>query len=89
METHATRSDILFAKGDQYAVLKLKYSKTDINHSEVQIILAATGKSTYLVEAIQKLFQTNPQPANVPLFRLGYEAFSCQNVVVALKKKLV
>ncbi len=73
VETHATRSDILFAEGDQYAMLRLKQSKTDVDHSGVQIMFAATGKSTCPVAALRKLFQTDPQPANAPLFRLGFE----------------
>ncbi len=81
VETHTTRSDISLAEGDQYAVLRLKRSKTDVDHSVVQIMLAATGESTCPVAALQKLFQTDPQPANAPLFRLGFGAFSRQSVV--------
>lgn len=89
METHATRSNISFAEGDQYAVLRLKCSKTDVYHSRVQIMLTATGISTCPVVALWNLFQTDPQPANASQFRLGFEAFSHQSVVVAFKKSLV
>ena len=44
--TKVTRSDISFAESNQYAVLRLKQSKTDTKYTGVQIILAATGKKT-------------------------------------------
>lgn len=43
-ETSLTRSDISFAEGDQYAILRLKLSKTNKEHTGLQIILAATGE---------------------------------------------
>ncbi len=45
-ETGLTRSDIFFAESDQYAILRPKRSKTDTEHTGVQIILAATGERT-------------------------------------------
>lgn len=89
VDTHATKSDIYFAEDDQYAVLRLKRSKTDIKHSGVQIILAATGEDTCLVASLRRLFQVDPQPANAPLFCLGSGCFSRQGVVAVLKKRLV
>lgn len=71
----ATRSDISFAEDDEYAVLRLKRSKTDIEHSGVQMILAATGEPTCPVIALCRLFAVDPQPPNEPLFRLGSGAF--------------
>ena len=35
LETGLTRSDISFAEGDQYAILRLKQSKTDTEHTRV------------------------------------------------------
>ncbi len=55
-ETSLTRSDISFAEGDQYAILYLKRSKTDTEHTGVQIILAATGEQMCPVAALRKLF---------------------------------
>lgn len=89
VETHTTRSDISFAEGDQYAVLRLKRSKTDVDHSGVQIMLAATGKATCPVAAFRRLFQADPQPTNVSLFGLGSGACSRQGVIAALRKRLV
>ena len=39
-DTKLTRSDITFSEGDQHAILRLKRSKTDVNHTGVEIILA-------------------------------------------------
>lgn len=57
-DIHTTRSNISFIKSNQYAVLRLKRSKTDIKHSGVQIILAATRKNTCLVTSLYHLFLT-------------------------------
>ncbi len=89
VETHATKSDISFAEGDQYTVLRLKQSKTDVEHSGVQIMLAATGEETRSMAALRRLFAIDPQPANAPLFRLNSGVFSRQGVVSALRKTLV
>ena len=70
-ETKLTRSDISFSEGDQYAILRLKQSKTDVEHTGVQIILAATGEPTCPVSALRRLFIQDPRPADAPLFRLA------------------
>ena len=87
-ETGLTRSDISFAEGDQYAILRLKRSKTDTEHTGVQIILAATGEPTCPVAALRRLFIQDPRPPNAPLFRLQSSAFSCQAVVNILKQRI-
>ncbi len=87
-ETGLIRSDISFAKGDQYAILRLKRSKTDTEHTEVQIILAATGKQTCPVAALRRLFIQDPRPPNAPLFRLQSAAFTRQSVVNILKQRI-
>ncbi len=87
-ETGLTRSDISFAEGDQYAILRLKQSKTDTEHTRVEIILAATGECTCPVAALRRLFIQDPRPANAPLFRLQFAAFSRQSVVKILKQRI-
>lgn len=87
-ETKVTRSDISFAEGDQYAILRLKRSKTDTEHTGVSIILAATGEKTCPVRALRRLFIQDPRPLNAPLFRFSSSAFSRQNVVAILKKRI-
>ncbi len=84
-ETGLTRSDISFAEEDQYAILQLKQSKTDTEHTGLQIILAATGEPTCPVAALRRLFIQDPRPLNPPLFRLQSSAFSHQAVVNILK----
>lgn len=42
VDTKPTRSDITFSDNDQHPILRLKRNKTDLNHSGVEIILAAT-----------------------------------------------
>lgn len=54
-KTSLTKSNISFAEGDQYAILCLKRSKTDMKHIGVQIILAATSNQTCPVVALRKL----------------------------------
>ena len=87
-DTKLTRSDISFAEGDQYAILRLKRSKTDVDHTGVQIMLAATGEPTCPVSALRRLFIQDPRPAEAPLFRLSSAAFSRQSVVSILKKRI-
>ena len=86
--TRVTRSDISFSEVNQYAVPRLKQSKTDTEHTGVQLVLAATGEKTCPVAALACLYTLDPQPANAPLFRLSSGAFSRFSVVTALKKRL-
>ena len=88
-ETGLTRSDISFAEGDQYAILRLKRSKTDTEHTGVQIILAATGEPTCRLAALRRLFIQDQRPPNAPLFRLQSSAFSRQAVVNILKQRML
>ncbi len=86
--TRVTRSDISFSKGNQYAVLCLKQSKTDTKHTGVEIILVSTREKTCPVVALARLYTLDAQPANAPLFRLSSGAFSRFSMVTALKKRL-
>lgn len=87
-KTKVIRSDVSFAEGNQYAVLRLKESKTDTKHTGVQIILAATGERICPVAALARFYILDSQPANAPLFRLSSGAFSRFSVVTALKKRI-
>ncbi len=84
-ETGITRSDISFAEGDKYAILRLKQSKTDTEHTGMQMILAAIGQRKCPIAALRRLFIQDPRPANAPLFKLQSAAFSRQGVVNILK----
>ncbi len=46
------KSAIMFAKSNQYAILRLNQSKTGVDQIEVEIILVATGKPTCPVSAL-------------------------------------
>lgn len=81
---HVTKSDISFMEGDQYAVFRLKRSKTNTKYSGVQIILATTGYSTCLVASLRHLFLTDPKSANAPLFCFNSGFFFCQSVITVL-----
>ena len=87
-ETGLTSIDISFAEGDQYAILRLKRSKTDTEHTGVQIILAATGERKCPIAALRRLFIQDPPPVNALLFRLQSAAFSRQGVVNILKQRI-
>lgn len=47
------KSDISFDKEDQYTILCLKQSKTNIKHMEMQIILAVTRECICLIAALR------------------------------------
>jgi hypothetical protein len=75
-QTKLLRLDITFGDLDDYAIISLKRSKTDYNHEGVEIVVAATGRSTCPVQALRHLFAIDPQPPNAPLFRLTTSLFS-------------
>lgn len=70
VETGLTRSDISFAEDDQYTVLCLKQSKTDIELTGVGIILAAMSENTCPVAALRQLFIQDPCQTIAPFFSL-------------------
>lgn len=90
--TKLTRSDITFSDGDQHAILRLKRSKTDVQHTGVEIILAATQSAarTCPVTALRTLFDRDLQPGSAPLFRLTGKstAFARKPVLDILQKRL-
>lgn len=92
VSTKLTRLDVTFLDGDQHAILRLKQSKTDINHSGVEIILAATHDETCPVRALGVLFDQDPQPCTAPLFRFanstGLTAFARKPVLEVLQTRL-
>lgn len=90
VDTKLTRSDITFSDEDQHAILRLKRSKTDLNHTGVEIILAATRDATCPVTALRMLFTRDPQHHTAPLFRLTGRstAFSRKQVLDILQSRL-
>ena len=73
--TKATRGDIQFAPNFESLTLtlkSLKSSKTDVEHTGVRIVIAASKDPTFCpVWAMRVLFQMDPQPPNAPLFNMG------------------
>lgn len=88
-QTGLTRSDITFSEDDDYAILRLKRSKTDVKHTGVEIILAATNSSTCPVTALRLLFERDHQPPRAPLFSLQNGPFTRKSVIDFLKARLV
>ena len=67
-QTRLIRSDISFASDLSYAILRLKTSKTDIQHSRVEIMLAASGEATCPFTALRLLFERDPSQPHTPSF---------------------
>jgi hypothetical protein len=68
-QTRLTRSDVTFGADDSHAILRLKRSKSDVDHHGVDVLLAASpGSPTCPVIALRKLFNTQPLPDSAPLF---------------------
>ena len=88
INTKLTRSDITFDEDLEYAILRLKRSKTDYDHKGVEIVLAATHDQTCPVTALRQLFLADKQPLTAPLFRSGSGAFDYNYFVQTLRKHL-
>ena len=82
--TKLTQSDITFSQDDQHIILRLKKSKTDIKHTGIKIIIAATNNSTCSVTALRELFILEPQSRNVPLFTLANGAMFARNPIIEI-----
>lgn len=85
METGLIKTDISFAKGDQYTILRLNKSKIDMEHTEVLIILAAIGKCICQVTTLRHQFIQDPYIADAPLLHLQSIVITRQGVVNILK----
>jgi hypothetical protein len=86
--TKVTRSDITFAVNDQYAILRLKRSKTDRDYTGVEVVLAATNEPTCPVRALRLLFTHDVQPQAAPLFRFQDTTFTRAALVKTLRTRL-
>jgi hypothetical protein len=84
--TKCTRNDITLA--EDHMTLRLKRSKTDVNHQGVSITIAASGQPDCAVQAMKHLFQNDPQPRNAPLFRFELSAFTSYAVRNELKNRV-
>ena len=66
--TKLQRRDVVFADNDEHAIVVLRASKADVDHTGVEIVIAATGDDTCPVRALRALFELDPQPSSAPLF---------------------
>lgn len=87
-DLHLIRSDVTFSESDQYATLRLKQSKTDVHHTGVLIMLAATNSLCCLVHALCCLFTHNPQSPSSCFFTYNYTFFTRRYVVEQLRQRL-
>jgi hypothetical protein len=53
--TKLTRSDVTFGLNNKHILLRLKRSKTDLLHKEVEIVITATGEDICPVKALHRL----------------------------------
>ena len=87
-QTKLTRSDVTFGENDEHVLLRLKRSKTDVQHRGVEIVLAATDSPLCPVRTLRRLWQVDPQPPSAPLFRLKTRSFSYSTIVPLLQGRL-
>ncbi len=84
-----TIADIFLLEFNQFVPLKLKTSKTDVNHTGRLIVMEAVYQQHCLVTVFCKLFFKDPKLANTPLFSQTKRAFSLQYLINKLKSRLV
>jgi hypothetical protein len=53
--TKLTQSDVTFGLNNKHILFRLKHSKTNLLHKEVEIVITATGKDICLVKAFCRL----------------------------------
>jgi hypothetical protein len=86
--TSLTRSSTTFGERDQYAVLQLKRSKTDVKHKGIEILLAATYNSTCPVAVLRLLFKRPKSAISLLYSGLG-NTFKYKAFVTAVKQRLL
>jgi hypothetical protein len=85
---NSTRENISFVENDQYAILRLKRNKIDLNYTRVQIMLIVINESTCLVLVLRHLFTIDSQSSDVFLFRLKF-VFIRSSIIETLRKRLM
>jgi hypothetical protein len=71
-----------------YVVLRLRYSKTDIEKKDVDILFAVTDDDLYPVEIFRFLFGADPQPDTAPFFRLQRGGFPKSYLIDRIRSRL-
>ena len=86
--TKLQRRDITFAENDEHAIIYLRSSKSDYDHSGVEIVVARTGTASCPVLALRSLFDLDPQHPTAPLLRSSKGAFNRKFLLSTLKNRL-
>jgi hypothetical protein len=86
--TKLQRRDVAFADNDEHAVVLLRSSKSDYDHTGVGIVVARTGDATCLVSALRALYALDPQPPRAPLFRTHNGTLSRNKYINEMRKRL-
>lgn len=86
--TKLQRRDVTFADNNEHAILHLRSSKSDYDHTGVEIIVARTNEPTCPVKALKALYTLDPQPATAPLFRTRNGTFSRNKYINEMRKRL-
>jgi len=89
-----TFTAIKLMRGDVYFIanhtrLTLKHSKTDRAYKGVNIILARSRDSAYLVEVLEALFTLDPRKLGQPLFHFKRAIFNWNNFLKRLTTGLL
>jgi hypothetical protein len=88
-QTRLTRSDVTFGADGSHAILRLKRSKSDVDHHGVDVLLSASpGSPTCPVTALRKLFDTQPLPDTAPLFGWGSKPLKRTWMINNMRSKL-
>jgi hypothetical protein len=86
--TKLQRRDVTFADNDEHAVVLLRSSKSDYDHTGVEIVVARTGDATCPVSALRALYTLDPQPPRAPLFRTYNGTLSRNKYINEMRKRL-
>jgi hypothetical protein len=86
--TKLQRRDVTFADNDEHAVILLRSSKSDYDHTGVEIVVANTGEDTCPVAALRALYTLDPQPPRAPLFRTHNGTLSRNKYINEMRRRL-
>jgi hypothetical protein len=86
--TKLQRRDVTFADNDEHAVVLLRSSKSDYDHTGVEIVVAKTGEATCPVSALRALYALDPQLPRAPLFRTHRGTLSRNKYINEMRKRL-
>ena len=86
--TKLQRRDITFAEDNEHAIIHLRSSKSDYEHTGVEIVVARTGEATCPVSALRALYTLDPQAPRAPLFRTSEGPFSRNHYINVLRNRL-